>query len=316
YDLKSRQSLGTFPATPGQSFRLNDGKTTVTFGLPSDPPADVPSGSDDLDELRRKQADFANTVQRYDPLGVAYRGFDQWAHPIQRPRVLDYLQISGNLNPEYDIATQIDSLNANVPEARGTRPTTANDVLNAGASVLAPLGELAGAARVGSVAADSLDVLAGRAAGGLIQKWLPPSQAALRGIPRFNPNIPEHALGASGEEALAKAVHEIPDEQVVHWGDPIGANGADVVSVNRPTGDVTLWGAKSRSANVRIQHSPTFEIGGQPREKAISQAMQRLTADTTLPSNVRRKALQNLAAKRVQTRTFGYGNAKNSVVGN
>ncbi len=149
---------------------------------------------------------------------------------------------------------------------------------------------------------------------------MPLSQAELRGIPRFNPNIPEHVLAAQGEEALANAVHAIPDEQVITWGDPIGANGADLVSVDRRTGEVTLWDAKYRSGDVRIQHSSTFQQGENVRSnarlKAILKAERAVEKDTTLPPEVRQKALLNLVSKRVQTRTVGYGNAKNSTIGN
>ncbi len=64
---------------------------------------------------------------------------------------------------------------------------------------------------------------------------LPPPQAQKR----FS--WPGHASAAAAEEELANTVHNLPDEAVVRWGDPIGTRGADVISVNLKTGRVTLW---------------------------------------------------------------------------
>src|SRR5581483_5774310 len=65
---------------------------------------------------------------------------------------------------------------------------------------------------------------------------LPRAEADVRGVPRYNPAIPNHVAGAKGEEELARTVHSLPDEVVVRWGGPVTANGPDVISVNQRTG--------------------------------------------------------------------------------
>src|SRR5262249_52980805 len=74
----------------------------------------------------------------------------------------------------------------------------------------------------------------------------PRAEADVRGVRRFNPNIKTHADAWKTERRLARRVHGLPDEVVIHWGSPIGSHGADVVSVNLRTGEVTLWDAKFR----------------------------------------------------------------------
>jgi filamentous hemagglutinin len=106
-------------------------------------------------------------------------------------------------------------------------------------------------------------------------------------------------------------VHDLPDEAVVRWGDKIGSHGADVVSVNTKTGDVTLWDAKYRSNEVRIQPSPTFKRDAS-RANAIKEAKKSIANNKTLPEDIKRKALDNLEEGKVKTRTVGMGNAKNS----
>jgi hypothetical protein len=70
---------------------------------------------------------------------------------------------------------------------------------------------------------------------------LPPSQSEIRGVRRYNPNVPSHAKAAAAEAELASKVHGMPDHQVVLWGGPIGSHGADVISLDTKTGAVTLW---------------------------------------------------------------------------
>lgn len=115
----------------------------------------------------------------------------------------------------------------------------------------------------------------------------------------------------------------LPDEQVVRWGDPIGSHGADVISVNRRTGEVTLWDAKYRASSARIQHSPTFREDvpirsnrPTPRQNALKQAEETLETDTSLPKPIRERALANVRTNRVRTRTVGFGAARNSTFGN
>ena len=88
----------------------------------------------------------------------------------------------------------------------------------------------------------------------------------------------------------------------MRWGDPIGSHGADVVSVNIKTGEVTLWDSKFRSGSVRIQPSQTFQK--EPSlDNAIRRAADSIEADTTLPAGIRAAALQNLEERHFTTRT-------------
>ena len=122
--------------------------------------------------------------------------------------------------------------------------------------------------------------------------------------PQSNPAFtwPGHRTAAEAEEALARTIHNLPDEVVVRWGDPIGSHGADVISVSTKTGQVTLWDSRYRSGSVRIQPSETFQQ--QPRlDNAIAEATRTIEANTTLPAEVRDAALRNLRKRQVTTRT-------------
>jgi hypothetical protein len=122
-----------------------------------------------------------------------------------------------------------------------------------------------------------------------------------------------HRTAAEAEEALARTVHSLPDEVVVHWGKPVPANGPDVISVNTKTGEVTLWDSKYRGSPRKIQPSSTFQ-GDRTRENAIRQAVEAIKTDTSLPPSIKRAALANLEDRRVRTRTVGAGNARNSTL--
>ena len=106
----------------------------------------------------------------------------------------------------------------------------------------------------------------------------------------------KYRAAAEAEEALARTIHELPDQVVVRWGDPIGSHGADVVSVNIKTGEVTLWDSKFRGGSVRIQPSKTFQ-DPKSLNNAIEVAKRTIDANTTLPAEIRDAALQNLARK-------------------
>jgi hypothetical protein len=144
---------------------------------------------------------------------------------------------------------------------------------------------------------------------------LPPAKADVRGVRRYNPNVPSHAKAAAAEAELAAKVHGMPDQQVVVSGGPIGSHGADVISVDTRTGAVTLWDAKYRGENVRVGASTTFEAGKDARNNAIRQAIAAIRDDKTLSPEIRDKAEENLLARRIRTITTGFGKAKNSVSG-
>ncbi len=174
YDATTGKMLGTFPVVPGQSVLLDNGRTSVTYGLPQSPPPDskvslqpeVSSAGDGINNLAVQQRQFADIAEQADPLVWSYRSLDKWAHRMAVPRSIDYLTPLDPLSPN-DFYNQILSINANIPEARGTRPATANDIINAESTLLsiAPMFKAArGTAEVAPVI-ESLDVLAGRGAG-------------------------------------------------------------------------------------------------------------------------------------------------------
>jgi len=143
---------------------------------------------------------------------------------------------------------------------------------------------------------------------------LPRAEADVRGVPRFHPEQLNHVKAAQAEEELARTVHSLPDEVVVRWGDPIGSHGADVISVNQRTGAVTLWDAKFRSGNVPIQPSPTFVRGSSKLKNAVKEAIESIEANNSLPTKIRDQAILNLKSGELNTRTVGFGNARNSTL--
>jgi hypothetical protein len=141
-------------------------------------------------------------------------------------------------------------------------------------------------------------------------KWkpgLPPPEAQVRY------SWKGHATAAAAEEQLARTVQSLPNQVVVRWGDRIGVQGSDVISVNILSGDVTLWDGKYRSADTRIQGSPTFSMPSR-RQNAIDEAIQTLRQNKVLSIGIKQAAIRNLQLGRFETRTVGFGNAKNSVL--
>ncbi len=144
---------------------------------------------------------------------------------------------------------------------------------------------------------------------------LPPSHSEIRGVRRYNPDVPSHAKAAKHETELAHKIHGMPDQQVVLWGGPIGSHGADVISVDTRTGAVTLWDAKYRSDKVKVGASTTFKPDTPARANAIRQAIAAINSDKMLSPEIREKAIKNLDEGKLTTITTGFGNTKNSVIG-
>jgi hypothetical protein len=167
------------------------------------------------------------------------------------------------------------------------------------------------ARNVGSASGKPGNRAAGNAA---VKPPFPRAEADVRGVRRFNPNVPGHVKGWKTERQLARRVHSLPDEVVVHWGSPIGSHGPDIVSVNLRTGEVTLWDAKFRGRRIRLQGSSTFQPGSSPRTKAIKEAFKAVNRNTTLSPRVRARPRRNLRNGIFKTRTAGFGNAKNSIL--
>ncbi|MDR6743066.1 filamentous hemagglutinin [Herbaspirillum sp. 1173] len=129
-----------------------------------------------------------------------------------------------------------------------------------------------------------------------------------------NPNIANSHLNAYvGELNLANDIAALPNQTVVQYGGAVGTHGADVVSVNSVTGEVTLWDNKFRSGDRSIPSSPTFT----PQSSALSGALtdaQAAIENSNLSQAIKQKALQNLQNGNFSTNTVGAGAARNSTV--
>jgi hypothetical protein len=103
-----------------------------------------------------------------------------------------------------------------------------------------------------------------------------------------------HIQGYRSEIRLANDIAHQGKDEVVHYGDKIGTNHADVVSVDKKTGDVTLWDAKYRSEGSAPNNSETFTQSGR-RWDAADQAINVLrSGQHNLPREVALKAIENL----------------------
>ena len=118
-----------------------------------------------------------------------------------------------------------------------------------------------------------------------------------------------HWTGLQAEANLANEVAG-QGEAVVKWGDKIGAQGNDIISVNPQTGDVTLWDSKYRSSSTTIEQSPTY-VKDTTSAAAIQEAKDAI-ASSNLPPAVMNTALQKLYKGDYTTNTVGSGGAKNS----
>lgn len=144
---------------------------------------------------------------------------------------------------------------------------------------------------------------------------LPDPVAGLDYIPKTlaSPNIniaSSHLNGYTSELTLANAIASMPNQTVLKYGDAIGAHGADVISVNNVTGEVSLWDSKYRSADVLIGESPTF-TNASAMNKATAEAID-VIRKSNLPANIKQIALSNLQNSTFTANTVGGGSAKSS----
>ncbi len=103
-----------------------------------------------------------------------------------------------------------------------------------------------------------------------------------------------HIEGYKAEIRLASEIAGNGVDKVIHFGDRTGTNGADVISINKTTGEVTLWDSKYRSVGAAPDDSMTFSNEGR-RKKAIAQAQAELNkSDFGLSADVKAAAIKNL----------------------
>jgi hypothetical protein len=122
-----------------------------------------------------------------------------------------------------------------------------------------------------------------------------------------------HISGWIEEARLAQRIHELPDQQVVRWGGKAVIHGEDVISVNRRTGEVTLWDSKFRSAEVLISDSPTSNPARPRFQAMINDVMQAIEADRHLPRHVKDAALARVENSNFRFCTAGAGSVLNSI---
>lgn len=116
-----------------------------------------------------------------------------------------------------------------------------------------------------------------------------------------------------GELKLANTVASLPDQVVVKYGDAIGRNGADVISVDARTGAVTLWDNKFRSTPAGVKGPPNFAEGSPALESARQEAIIAIER-SSLPAATKAKALDQLLDRTFTTHTVGSGSARNSTI--
>ncbi|MEF9388670.1 DUF637 domain-containing protein, partial [Ralstonia solanacearum species complex bacterium KE056] len=129
-----------------------------------------------------------------------------------------------------------------------------------------------------------------------------------------SPNIAYSQVnGYVGELNLANTVAQLPNERVVRYGDAVGTHGADIVSVNVSTGEVTLWDNKYRSGTTMLNPSPTFDPDSSALRGALRDAVTAIRG-SNLPDAVKLTAVQNALRGNVTTNTVGAGAARNSTI--
>lgn len=128
-----------------------------------------------------------------------------------------------------------------------------------------------------------------------------------------NLNISNSQLnGYVAELNLANEVAALPNQTVLKYGDVIGRNGSDVISVNVLTGEVILWDSKFRSSPKTIPESTTF-TSPTASEAALEEALD-VIRSSNLNSGTKLKAVQNVLEQNITTITAGAGEVRNSIV--
>lgn len=150
----------------------------------------------------------------------------------------------------------------------------------------------------------------------MLDSRLPDPVAGLEYTPKTlnspNPNIANSQVnGYVGELKLANEVTNLPNQIVVRYGDAIGTHGADIVSVNSVTGEVTLWDNKFFSNARNVPPSTTFAPQSNALNGAISDA-QTAIRSSNLPDSVKQQAIQSLKDGNFKANTPGSGAARNS----
>jgi hypothetical protein len=138
---------------------------------------------------------------------------------------------------------------------------------------------------------------------------LPPPAAGWDYFPKVLPRPQtegqyySHLTGFQSELNLANDVAK--SQTVLKWGDKIGLNGSDIVSVdvNSPAATVFLGDSKYRAAAGTLVQSPTFANSG-TREAAVKEAIEIIQSSPTLSAAVKLKAISNLESSPMNEQWF------------
>ncbi|TFH48355.1 MAG: hypothetical protein E4H01_06525, partial [Lysobacterales bacterium] len=119
-------------------------------------------------------------------------------------------------------------------------------------------------------------------------------------------NVWSHFVAYQTELRVANEIADLPGHVVVRYGDAIGKNGADIISVNSRTGTVYLWDAKYRSNPANLGESSTF-TNPNSLNNAIQDATTAIRNAGNLTPVMKQQALDNLASRTFETRTVAQG---------
>jgi hypothetical protein len=149
-----------------------------------------------------------------------------------------------------------------------------------------------------------------------VDSRLPPPAAGWDYAPDYVPRAQTENLSfaqMTGFQAEIKLANEVAaqGEVVVKWGDKVGMQGSDIISVNPNTGVVTLWDNKFRSADRSIPESTTFS--STKNQGAIIEEARRAIQEANLSPAIEQRALMNIGSGTYVTNTVGSGGARNSV---
>jgi filamentous hemagglutinin len=171
----------------------------------------------------------------------------------------------------------------------------------------------------GGLAAGDVAVTPPRVSNGIVlDSRLPDPVAGLEYTPKTlnspNPNIANSQVnGYVGELKLANEVASIPNQKVVQYGGAVGTHGADVVSVNSVTGEVTLWDNKFLSNVRNVPPSTTFAPQSSALDGTLTNARNAIDSSNLSPV-IKQQAIQNLEKRNFTTNTVESGAAKNSTI--
>jgi hypothetical protein len=132
-----------------------------------------------------------------------------------------------------------------------------------------------------------------------------PGFPAPKGGYEYGPDYLRHWNGYKGELELKNRIEKaIPYEKIVHYGNPAGEQGPDVMTIG-PKGRIMEWNSRSRQAPRRITRPGIPSVRYSQARRYVSEAID----SGSLSDHVGRTALDELANGNYDLCTVGTGNA-------